>query len=226
MSGHDALVTNSPEVFDKFLGFVESDSFSCIGAKTASYLKTLIHRDCSFGNKVTFEDAYGFIRQFADIRESLSKTNATFVLTFSDLLIQSEAEFEAFVWDSLSRLHRLDVHAGYGWSDECSSDPDSPDFGFSLFGEPFFIVGLHPHSSRISRQAPFPALVFNAHRQFRHLKVEGAFQKMQKEIRRRDIKIQGVLNPNLSDFGEQSEARQYAGNATQHVWICPFSKKN
>ncbi len=126
---------------------------------------------------------------------------------------------------TLTRLHELDVQAGYVWSDECSPDPHSPAFGFSLFGEPFFIVGLHPRSSRISRQAPFPALVFNAHRQFRYLKADGTFQKMQKEIRRREIKIQGTLNPNLSDFGEQSEARQYAGNATQQVWLCPFSKK-
>ncbi|HIH8966074.1 TPA: guanitoxin biosynthesis heme-dependent pre-guanitoxin N-hydroxylase GntA, partial [Serratia marcescens] len=170
-------------------------------------------------------DAYGFLQQFAGIRETLSKTNATFVLTFSDRDIQSEAEFEDFVWTTLTRLHELDIQAGYEWSKESSADPYSPDFGFSLVGEPFFIVGLHPYSSRISRQAPFPALVFNAHRQFRHLKVDGAFQKMQKEIRRREMKIQGTLNPNLSDFGEQSEARQYAGNATQQVWSCPFSKK-
>ncbi|BEN18526.1 hypothetical protein DMW62_16700 [Serratia marcescens] len=225
MSRDDVSVTNSPKIFEKFMAFVESDSFSCIGAKTASYLKTLLHRDCCFDNKVTLEDAYGFLQQFAGIRETLSKTNATFVLTFSDRDIQSEAEFEDFVWTTLTRLHELDIQAGYEWSKESSADPYSPDFGFSLIGEPFFIVGLHPYSSRISRQAPFPALVFNAHRQFRHLKVDGAFQKMQKEIRRREMKIQGTLNPNLSDFGEQSEARQYAGNATQQVWSCPFSKK-
>ncbi len=84
VSRDSVLVTNSPEVFDKLLAFVESDSFGCIGAKTASYLQTLLHRDCCFDNKVTLEDAYGFLRHFADIRESLSKTNATFVLSFSD----------------------------------------------------------------------------------------------------------------------------------------------
>jgi FPC/CPF motif-containing protein YcgG len=52
------------------------------------------------------------------------------------------------------------------------------------------------------------------------------FEKMQTEIRRREINIQGVLNPNLSNFGEDSEARQYAGNATASGWLCPFNKKN
>lgn len=89
----------------------------------------------------------------------------------------------------------------------------------------FLYRGLTPLLLQNQPASPFPALVFNAHRQFRHLKVDGAFQKMQKEIRRREMKIQGTRNPNLSDFGEQSEARQYAGNATQQVWSCPFSKK-
>ncbi|OVZ84561.1 guanitoxin biosynthesis heme-dependent pre-guanitoxin N-hydroxylase GntA [Yersinia intermedia] len=225
MSRIDIPVTNSPEVFDKLLSFIESDTFACIGAKTAYYLKTVVHRDCCDDNKATLEDAYGFLSKFAVIREELSKTNATFVLTFSDRTFQSEVEFEVFTWETLNRLHELDTQAGYGWSEECSSDPESPNFGFSLIGEPFFIVGLHPNSSRLSRRAPFPALVFNSHLQFRHLKAVGTFQKMQKEIRQRDIKIQGTLNPNLSDFGEQSEARQYAGNATQKKWSCPFSKK-
>ncbi|MEP6902345.1 MAG: YqcI/YcgG family protein, partial [Actinomycetota bacterium] len=29
-------------------------------------------------------------------------------------------------------------------------------------------------------------------------------------------------NPNLSDFGTQSEARQYSGRAVEHEWKCPF----
>ncbi|AVF38253.1 guanitoxin biosynthesis heme-dependent pre-guanitoxin N-hydroxylase GntA [Rahnella sikkimica] len=225
MSRNDVPITNSPEVFQKLLGFIESDTFACIGAKTASYLETVVHRDCCGDNKVTLEDAYGFLSKFAGIRETLSKTNATFVLTFSDRTFFSEAEFEVFTWETLNKLHELDTQAGHSWSNDCSSDPSSPDFGFSIIGEPFFIVGLHPNSSRLSRQAPFPALVFNSHLQFRHLKSVGIFQKMQKEIRQRDLKIQGSVNPNLSDFGEQSEARQYAGNATHQEWSCPFSKK-
>ncbi|MBL0881094.1 guanitoxin biosynthesis heme-dependent pre-guanitoxin N-hydroxylase GntA [Serratia ureilytica] len=218
--------TNNPEVFDRFLTFVESDTFACIGAKTAIVMQTLIHRDCSFESKITLNDAYGFLKQFCSQRELLSRTNSTFVLTFSDTLITDEDAFESFLWETLQALHKIDADSGNSWSGECSSDPLSPQFGFSLMNEPFFVVGLHPHSSRKSRQSPFPVLVFNAHRQFRHLKEIGLFEKMQKEIRRRETSIQGSLNPNLSNFGDESEARQYAGNETSAGWICPFSKKN
>ena len=39
---------------------------------------------------------------------------------------------------------------------------------------------------------------------------------------RRDLKLQGSLNPNLSNFGEKSDARQYSGRAVNKDWKCPF----
>jgi hypothetical protein len=45
---------------------------------------------------------------------------------------------------------------------------------------------------------------------------------MQQTIRRRDIALQGSTNPMLSDFGEQSEARQYSGRAVDAGWSPPF----
>ncbi|MFW5408201.1 guanitoxin biosynthesis heme-dependent pre-guanitoxin N-hydroxylase GntA [Pectobacterium brasiliense] len=226
MSADSMEVTNSPVVLKEFIKYVGSKHFACIGAKTAAAMETLIHRDCSGESKLTLGDAYGFLRQFCSQREDISMTNSTFVLTFSDKEFADEASFESFVWITLAEMHTFDRKAGFSWSDECSSDPTSPEFGFSLVNEPFFVVGLHPLSSRESRRSPFPALVFNAHRQFRHLKQLGMFEKMQAEIRRREINIQGDLNPNLSNFGDESEARQYAGNATASDWTCPFSKKN
>lgn len=200
-------VTNSPAVLKEFLEYVNSEHFACIGAKTAAMMKTLIHRDCSGESKLTHGDAYGFLRQFCSLREHISMTNSTFVLTFSDKKFADEISFETFVWSTLAEMHVYDREAGFSWRDECSSDPNSPEFGFSLVNEPFFVVGLHPLSSRVSRRSPFPALVFNAHRQFRHLKNLGMFEKMQIEIRRREISIQGGLNPNLSNFGDDSEAK-------------------
>ncbi|EBS1326653.1 hypothetical protein D6T51_21480 [Salmonella enterica subsp. enterica serovar Muenchen] len=226
MSADSMEVTNSPVVLKEFLEYIDSDCFACIGAKTAAAMETLIHRDCSDASKLTLGDAYGYLRQFCSLRENISMTNSTFVLTFSDQQFADEAVFESFVWSILAEMHTYDKDAGFTWSDECSSDPASPEFGFSLVNEPFFVVGLHPQSSRQSRRSPVPALVFNAHRQFRYLKRFGMFEKMQMEIRRREINIQGDLNPNLSNFGDDSEARQYAGNATNSGWSCPFSRKN
>ncbi|AJC65877.1 MULTISPECIES: guanitoxin biosynthesis heme-dependent pre-guanitoxin N-hydroxylase GntA [Dickeya] len=225
MQKDEVELTNNPEILNKFLNYIESDTFSCIGAKTAAAMGSLIHRDCCKNNNVSLEDVYGYLRQFISLREQLSKTNSTFVLTFSDKYCSDEAEFEIFLWDTLTKLSKIDMECGFLWSEECSSDPQSPQFSFSLGGEPFFIVGLHPKATRISRRSPYPSIVFNSHRQFHYLKELGTFEKMQKEIRRREMVIQGDLNPNLSNFGEESEARQYAGNITTKEWVCPFKKK-
>jgi FPC/CPF motif-containing protein YcgG len=44
-------------------------------------------------------------------------------------------------------------------------------------------------------------------------------------VRERDVALQGSTNPNLADFGQASEARQYSGRATEVAWQCPFARK-
>lgn len=41
-------------------------------------------------------------------------------------------------------------------------------------------------------------------------------------IRAREIDFEGSVNPMLSDFGQQSEARQYSGRAVEDNWEAPF----
>ena len=41
-------------------------------------------------------------------------------------------------------------------------------------------------------------------------------------FRAREMKWQGSLNPNLSGFGERSEAREYSGRAIEDDWRGPF----
>ena len=45
---------------------------------------------------------------------------------------------------------------------------------------------------------------------------------MQQLIRGREFALQGTINPMLSNFGEQSEARQYSGRAVDADWNPPF----
>jgi FPC/CPF motif-containing protein YcgG len=65
-------------------------------------------------------------------------------------------------------------------------------------------------------------MVFNSHIQFERLKERGIYGRIQREVRAREINLQGSINPNLSDFGERSEAAQYSGRAAPADWRCPF----
>ena len=67
-----------------------------------------------------------------------------------------------------------------------------------------------------------PCLVFNFHDQFETLRASGKFARMQEAIRKRDIALQGSINPVLARFGEASEARQYSGQEVSQEWQCPF----
>ena len=57
------------------------------------------------------------------------------------------------------------------------------------------------------------------------LRAAGHFERLRLAIRRRDRALQGAINPNLSDFGERSEANQYSGRRTEAGWKCPFHRK-
>jgi FPC/CPF motif-containing protein YcgG len=127
----------------------------------------------------------------------------------------TERRFESSMWSQLWRLHKLDVIAGNLPADDVSNDTDSPQFSLSMAGHPFFLIGLHPHASRLARRFSHPVMVFNSHRQFEKLKNDGRFEKMQTATRTRDIELQGSMNPNLADFGDASEARQYSGRKVE-----------
>ncbi|HEX5693923.1 MAG TPA: YqcI/YcgG family protein, partial [Arenimonas sp.] len=77
-------------------------------------------------------------------------------------------------------------------------------------------------ASRTARRTPYPALVFNSHRQFDQLREDGRYAKMQAATRERDVALQGSINPNLADFGTAPETRQYSGRAVETDWRCPF----
>ena len=132
-----------------------------------------------------------------------------------------EKAFENALWSQLERLHVLDRRL-HPWDARVSRDPHDASFSYSFAGTRFFVVGLHPQSSRKARRFAWPTLVFNAHEQFEQLKAEGRFAQLQARIRERDIALDGVINPNLSDFGVATEARQYSGREVGGIWECPF----
>lgn len=145
-----------------------------------------------------------------------------FVAVFARRPSVTEAEFERRLWVQLQALHDGDDPSA-AWDPAASDDPDDPRFSFSFAGTALFVIGLHPESSRIARRFAWPALVFNPHAQFERLRDEGRFDRLRDRIRARDVALQGHVNPNLADFGERSEARQYSGrDSTKDGWRCPF----
>ena len=148
----------------------------------------------------------------------------TFVAVFPGAIAIQERAFEDQLWTQLQRLHDAEGPDAR-WDTAVSDDPDDPQFSFSHAGCALFVVGLHPRSSRIARRFRWPTLVFNPGAQFERLRSDGKFEQLRMLVRKREIALQGTLNPNLADFGEQSEARQYSGRATEQDWQCPFHRQ-
>jgi hypothetical protein len=144
------------------------------------------------------------------------------ILCFKENHFNSELDFEKALWNLLQKLHDADDSE---WDPEVSNDVEDPTFSFSLKGKAFYIVGMHPNSSRLARRAPYCTLVLNLHWQFERLREMGTYQTVKKRIRRRDKKLQGSINPVLRDFGTDSEAKQYSGRAVKNQWKCPFHTK-
>lgn len=215
---------SAPEEFvhDSLRGLVLNPRFACVAARSAFNRGT--YRLGVYTALDTPEATAGLARDlwtFVQEQNRLEGPFTTFAATFVEPTGMTEETFERLLWAQLQRLHDEDrLHHPYDPS--VSTDPDSGEFGFSFAGRAFFVIGLHPASSRLTRRFAFPTIVFNAHRQFEQLRAEGRYGQLQGAIRTRDRVLQGNPNPMLSDWGERSEARQYAGRAVDDEWRCPF----
>lgn len=210
------------DVHERFRALILDPKFSCIGAKAAiqggNYRFGLYaEMDTAAATAGLAYDLWEFVREQPVFAPALS----TFVATFALPVVSDQVEWERLVWSQLQRLHDLDAEF-HTWDSRVSSDPEAHDFSFSFAGRAYFVVGLHPASSRFARRFGWATLVFNAREQFEQLRETNQFARMQQTIRNREQNLQGSLNPNLSDFGEASEARQYSGRALEATWKCPF----
>lgn len=208
------------ELFEK----IGSDSFPCVGAKSAlarGMLKVLpchsltsawddvrIHREL-----LDWARAYG--------RDPTGLRSLAVLFEGPDGL--DEAEFEAAMWERIQSFADKDHWLGQPYDHRVSSDPGDPHFSLSFGGRAFFVVGLHPHASRLARRFAHPVLVFNLHDQFTRLRQEGRYERMREAILERDERLSGSANPMLARHGEASEARQYSGRSVEGDWACPFT---
>ncbi len=208
-----------------FRAFVLDERFSCLGAKASirreTYrIGTYARMDAATVTEGLARDLYAFAAE----RRGLAGDFTTYIAVFREREFGSEEAFERALWSQLQRLHDLDA-PHHAWDPRVSSDPADARFSFSFAGDAFFVIGLHPSASRGSRRFGWPTLVFNAHEQFEHLREDGRFGGLQRQIRARELHLDGELNPNLADYGAHSEARQYSGRAVEEAWTCPFARR-
>ncbi len=172
---------NIDQIYQSFQEFIVSKDHPCIMAKTVFSMDNIrlkVYKN--LGNN-----------QFE-----------TFIAVFPTSPKYNELQFEEQLWVQLNQLNTIDE---YDWDPSVTSNPTDKNFSFSIAGKAFYIVGLHPNSSRKARQSPYVALAFNRN-----------------TIRKRDKKKSGSINPMLEDFGAHSEARQYSGRKVSEKWECPF----
>ena len=211
---------------DRFREFILNPNFSCVGAKAAissncyrfGFYPEMNTREATGG---LAHDLWTYVRE----QKTFGTSYTTFVASFAGPAIANEQSWEKLLWAQLQSLHELDfVH--HKWDSTVSSDPQDADFSFSFAETAFFVVGLHPQSSRKARRFSWATLIFNMHAQFERLREKNQYERLQQTIRARELKLQGSLNPNLSDFGERSDARQYSGRAVEENWRCPFHTRH
>lgn len=216
------LSSHQDQVHSEFRARLLDARFSCVGARAA--VNSGAYRVGVYSDMTDSGALAGLARDlftFTEEQPALGSDFTTFAAIFAGPVMASEEQFEEHLWTVLQTLY--DVDRLYNPPDpKVAEDPEAGDFGFSFAGRGFFVIGLHPASSRLARQFPWPTLVFNAHAQFDRLKADGRYPKLQQAIRAREMALQGSLNPNLGDFGVRSEARQYSGRAVEEDWRCPF----
>lgn len=209
-------------LINDWFSFIENRAFPCVAAKAAmvkqqQHVLTAGHLGCPRDDAKILE----FIYEFVDNYRKSDTLFHSCVIVFEQPIILSEHSYATLFWQRLQALSDLDSRQ-YPYDDRVSDSPDSENFSFSLKGEAFFVIGLHPASSREARRFQNPAIVFNPHAQFEQLREQNQYAKMKKIIRKRDIALEGSINPMLEDFGTASEVYQYTGQQLDNSWKCPL----
>ncbi len=209
---------------ERFVQFIGGADFPCVGAKAAA------NRDgISFVVARDFGSGWDDLRILPGLLDIATRYRAdpvpfqSLVVLFEVGAPADERAFEQTLWARLQSLTDKDQWLGQAADPRVAHDPEDPHFAMSFGGEAFFVVGLHPRSSRPARRFEAPAMVFNLHDQFEQLRAAGRYDKLRGTILDRDLKLAGSLNPMLGQHGTKSAARQYSGRAVSETWQCPFS---
>ncbi|MEO6583048.1 MAG: guanitoxin biosynthesis heme-dependent pre-guanitoxin N-hydroxylase GntA [Ferruginibacter sp.] len=210
------------EVAKEYTRFLRNRDYPCVAARAAAEKQTIKtfsagNMACPTDDKAILDFLYVFVDNYR-ISEGVFHSAA---IIFEQPALMDDEMFDKLMWQRLQSLADLDA-ALYPFDKRVSNSVTSENFSFSLKSEAFFILGLHPGSSRISRQFTYPALVFNPHAAFDLLRSNGQYEKMKAIVRKRELHFSGSLNPMLDDFGKTSEVYQYSGKEHPADWQCPL----
>ena len=206
--------------------FIDAQKFPCVGAKASLAKGNLeILTASSLFDTGDDKDIYSRLSGQAYRYRTDPNMFQSFAVIFADDNTLSEREFEQALWIRLQALSDIDVAAECSHDQEVSADPDAGNFSVSFAGAAFFIVGLHPGSSRPARRFSKPTIIFNIHDQFEQMRKTGLYNQLQASISARDTALAGSRNPMLAPHGMISAARQYSGRQVEADWACPFQRK-
>ena len=209
-------------IIKEYSEYLRKKDFPCVAAKAAlsrNHIQCIVvsHMACPADDKTILQFLYSFV----DLYRASEDSYHSAAVIFKEPVAIGEALFDTLLWQRLNSLSALDKQK-YKHDLRVDSDPNSPRYSFSLKEEAFFILGLHPGSSRRSRQFNYPALVFNPHAEFEKLRNSNRYTRMKEVVRKRDVEFSGSVNPMLADFGEASEVYQYSGTRYDTDWTCPL----
>lgn len=209
-------------MIEAFLSFIRNKDFPCVAAKAAVAKQ---HIQCMIGDDMASThqsaDVLRFIYDFVDQYRIAGNDYHSAAVIFREPAGMDEELFDKLLWNQLQSFADLDAEK-FLYDKRVDSDPHSGHFSFSLKEEAFFIIGLHPDSSRPSRRFPHPVIVFNPHQQFEKLRNTNHYEIMKDAVRKRDLHFSGSINPMLNDFGVSSEVFQYSGRKYDRHWKCPL----
>lgn len=217
---------NRNTLYKEFRDFIRQEGYPCVGAQAALNSRSI--RFGAFGLMESRQSAAALSGKLLDyLAEAKGKPGSflSYVAIFPEDEYATELEFEKGLWTLLNLLHGIDAQT-YNWDPEVSNDPATSNFSFSLGGSAFFMVGMHPYSSRKARRFQHPAIAFNLHEQFEDLRKSGRFHRMKRAIRNNERLFDGSVNPMLSDHGKGLEAPQYSGRKVGAAWKCPFKPED
>lgn len=189
-----------------FRALLLSPAFPCLGGsglvRSGDYCFAVYDR---LGAPESIEQQTTDMRRYLSGRPADTHPFTAFVAAYLAPSTRDDEQFEALMWRQLTGM---EAHPTRG-CDRHIHLVDGDDPGYVFDGREFFVVGMHPASSRFSRRYPWPLLVFNALSHAQEMQKRGKHVSMSRKILERDRELQGSDNPSL----HAPQRMQFSGRA-------------